>query len=809
MSFEPKKYKEIFDEMRSRTHLLTDFEVGSVTRTIYESFAYELALLYEKMNLVYLSAYVDTAKGFQLDQVVSILGIKRGLPDYSVGKVTFDRNAGNEPIVIPLGTLVATEDSQENPKKVYQTIELKVLSPNQTSVDVSVQAVNRGEDQDTAPETVVVMPRPIPGIKSVINADEIKLIGKRKEKDEELRERAKTVLISSGKANILAIENAVFSLPGVVDVKVQESFHFAKGEIDISRSNTDEVADIPRGTILFFGTGSKKRTYKTLDDLHFETNATTKRVRIQCDQEGPFGELQASAGLSFEAESLQADYMVDNPENIQLGDFGVIEVFVDAPDFHNPDKPEVKSSIQKAINDVRAAGIYVILEAAQRIEVDIVLRIEISPTLNLTPEERTDFEKSVQSALEDFFLEFKLGDTFVFSKLIKNVLNVEGVENLEDFKIQTTKFTPEETIIIPYEFSNNKIQTGENERFAGRYLCVASEDKPLPVNIQFKINDITNLPTIQSAIDGFFQDLQLGQEVKKSSIASTIGETNLVLDSLKISARSWCPRPMLHKEDNEVTIQTSFVEFPVLGELFVYQNKLEIIGAIRITVPDNLLQDEKEAITEQARLAVNEYLESLGAEEEVFFEQMIEAVQKVNQITETTIVEDDFQAFINGLIQPERVTSEKINVELYEKAAIQHLCITSETKKVEVAIPELEVQLRQPLPILEELSEEGNAANQESIIQSIKQAIVHAANTHLLNATPGENIIFANYRTAIDNLVPDYPYQINSFQLQATSVGDQRIQNADLTRPNDIHIRSVELAVIVPVLEETVIVSEG
>ncbi|MGV2388059.1 MAG UNVERIFIED_CONTAM: hypothetical protein LVR29_06220 [Microcystis novacekii LVE1205-3] len=62
MTFEPKKFNQVFEDMRQRT-VLTDFEVGSVARTVYESFAYEIALLYEKMRLVYLSAYVDTAEG--------------------------------------------------------------------------------------------------------------------------------------------------------------------------------------------------------------------------------------------------------------------------------------------------------------------------------------------------------------------------------------------------------------------------------------------------------------------------------------------------------------------------------------------------------------------------------------------------------------------------------------------------------------------------------------------------------------------------------------------------------------------------
>ncbi|HEY1179186.1 MAG TPA: hypothetical protein VGF17_23780, partial [Phytomonospora sp.] len=48
---------------------LTDLNVGSVTRTLLESVARELAEQYEHLRLVYESAFVDTATGTTLDQV--------------------------------------------------------------------------------------------------------------------------------------------------------------------------------------------------------------------------------------------------------------------------------------------------------------------------------------------------------------------------------------------------------------------------------------------------------------------------------------------------------------------------------------------------------------------------------------------------------------------------------------------------------------------------------------------------------------------------------------------------------------------
>jgi uncharacterized phage protein gp47/JayE len=192
MAFEPKTFDQIFEEMRDRTpSRISDFEEGSVARTLYESFAFELALLYEQMQQVYQAGFVDSANGSHLDRVVAVLGIKRGEPDFAMGAVTFERDLGiDETIEIPIGFLVSTsEDSEETPKKSYQTIETRALEKTVSQVEVRVQAMQRGEEQATAVNTIQVMPQPLPGIKAITNEQPIRFTGKRRETDAELRWR--------------------------------------------------------------------------------------------------------------------------------------------------------------------------------------------------------------------------------------------------------------------------------------------------------------------------------------------------------------------------------------------------------------------------------------------------------------------------------------------------------------------------------------------------------------------------------------------------------------------------------------------
>jgi len=54
-----------------------DRNVASVTRTLAEATARELAKLYEQLMEVYASAFVDTATGASLDCVAGIAGVER------------------------------------------------------------------------------------------------------------------------------------------------------------------------------------------------------------------------------------------------------------------------------------------------------------------------------------------------------------------------------------------------------------------------------------------------------------------------------------------------------------------------------------------------------------------------------------------------------------------------------------------------------------------------------------------------------------------------------------------------------------
>lgn len=798
MTFEPKKFSDIFEDMRQRTAVLTDFEVGSVARTLYESFAYEIALLYEKMQLVYLSAYVDTAEGQQLDKVIAILGIKRGLPDFAEGEVTFHRDVGNQEIVIPLGTLVSTIDTPESPKKMYQTRDAALFPQDQTSLAVKVQAVNRGETEVTPAETLVVLPRPIAGIKSVTNAQETRFTGKRRETDEELRQRAKNTLISSGKATLLAIENALLSLPGVKDVKVQEKFRFAKGQVTIARGAVTGEIVIPKGTLLTAYDPLPKPFYTTERQVLGEF-ASTVTIGVTTAIEGKAGEVTATGGVTWE---IQADAPLSNltatsANPIELGEFGVIEVFVDCDKF---DEPAVKQQLQDEIDRVRAAGIFVLLQSAVAISVDGVFRIEVSPTLKLSAQDRSKLEQTVRDRIIRSIDDRSMGEPLLFAQIVKEVLSLDNVNNLEEFRLTTTKAGTNPP--IHFTAADKRIETEDFERLKPRYLCVASETKALPIALQFKIADLDSdrQTAIADALTAYFKERRIGESVSQGAIATVINAVEgvtLMPNTLKLIPQPWCQTAPVSGAEVE-TVVASFVEQPVLGDIFAYSQDLQITGAIKLTLPASLTDQDKLNVRTQIRSRIVNYLNQLKPEADVVFADLIAIAAAVNPVIAVNLDERDFQVLLDGVATVGRVSPQKIEVQQFEKPQLNFFIITSNIEPVRIAaaLPAGAAADAKPIE-LEVTLPPGADANQAKA--AVQQSVRTAFNRLLASAVPGQTVNYNSCKNALENLVVGIDYSVTQLSLRATSTADNRIQETDIAGAKDLLIRSVEIASLQPI----------
>jgi uncharacterized phage protein gp47/JayE len=239
---------------------LTDRNVGSLTRTLGEAFARELAVLRSQLELVYRSAFVDTAQGPSLDMVVALLGLTRKSGQFGSGTVRFFRDVpAPADVFIPAGTKVSTAlaptggagseakaattarpaaggraGAKARPVSFVTTAD-RTLRRGQIATEAPVRAVERGASGAVEARTITVVNQTVLGISGVMN-DAPTVFGGAGESDEELRRRAKTVAERAGRATPRAIVNALTDLGTIKanDVNITEDLLMTPGVVSVS-----------------------------------------------------------------------------------------------------------------------------------------------------------------------------------------------------------------------------------------------------------------------------------------------------------------------------------------------------------------------------------------------------------------------------------------------------------------------------------------------------------------------------------------------------------------------------------------------
>ncbi len=715
--FEPKTFDQIFGEMRDRTPpQISDFQEGSIARTLYETFAFEVALLYEQMHQVYLSAFVDTATGSQLDLVVAILGIKRGEPDFAMGVVTFERDLGiDQPIQIPAGFLLTTrEDAAKTAKKTYQTVESQTLSETESQVQVRVQAIQPGDTEVAEANTVQVMPQPLPGIKAITNEQPIRFTGKRRETDEELRDRAKVALLAASGANTSTIETTLFSLPGIKEVWVREPFHYARGTVllRIPADGQSGNITIPRKTTLL----CRDQPYLTQETVVVQPGSD-QMVRVEAMVKGPSGEVLAASSDWQPLEHLlppagQVQVTVQNPEPISLKDFGVIEVFVDGVDWHNGN--EVRR-LEQEIDRVRAAGIYVFLKPTWPVYVDGSFLVELKPGHRFSREERRMLEVQLQEALVAQMHSQRLGQPLLLAQLTQTLLADRGVSDLVDFELTVHSPRSQEPDPIydsqVYTGGTKRLEVEMMEKFVPRHIRVASEIKPLPIHIQMQVPglDDRRAREIRASLQAYFRSLSDRQPVLKQDIHAqvctdlsfTLEEQQQLLQQTQLIPEFW--HSQVSFDGSEVPV--SLLERAELGEVLLYKNKLEITGALQLVVPLFSTDEQQQGMQTQVREHLQAYLERLKPEESIDLKKIGDLARSVHPVLDAVWKAEDFSVRHAGetIPLPDRIKGFTIEVAKFEKpilAASDQFIIATTITPVTVTLTQVQwrVKITGPLP---------------------------------------------------------------------------------------------------------------
>jgi uncharacterized phage protein gp47/JayE len=195
---------------------ITDLNVGSVARTLMETFARELAVSELNLEFIYKSAFLETAEGNALDKVVALVGVTRLPTGTPVVRLRFSRQAGTVgQITIPTGTAVVSAAGAR-----YLTLDSLTLEPGETSRDI----LAGGESQGTEPVEAGALNRLevlIAGIFEVTNEQPARRLSS-PETDDELRRRTRSALTGAVRGTLDAIKFGLLSLEGIKDVTVAD-----------------------------------------------------------------------------------------------------------------------------------------------------------------------------------------------------------------------------------------------------------------------------------------------------------------------------------------------------------------------------------------------------------------------------------------------------------------------------------------------------------------------------------------------------------------------------------------------------------
>ncbi len=217
---------------------LTDLNVGSVTRTLVETVARELALAHLQLQHIYDSAFVDTAEGSSLDKVVALVGAMRLPAGHPVARLLFTRRAGVPgQINVPAGTAVT--DAAGNR---YLTTTPLTLDPGESAREVAA----RGETPATPAVEQDALNRPevlIAGIESVSNPQPARAL-EVAETDAELRTRARSALHGVVRGTPDALRFGLMSLPGVTKVTLHEPDETPPGTVLIDVAYSDDSPEV-------------------------------------------------------------------------------------------------------------------------------------------------------------------------------------------------------------------------------------------------------------------------------------------------------------------------------------------------------------------------------------------------------------------------------------------------------------------------------------------------------------------------------------------------------------------------------------
>lgn len=200
--FERKPMEQIVEKMitwtRGTTSKLTDFRVGSKTRTLFESVAVVIEELYDKV-------YRSLRKIIE-ENIYSVIGFDKLPATYASGIAQFSRSTpAEENFLIPAGTVVMSNPTDFKLPIRYRTTDDYVLEIGQTSIDIPIISETAGTRGNAGINEIVVFVNKPTGIEDVTNPSAL-VSGKEEETQEEQKARFNQFIEANARGILQSVE---------------------------------------------------------------------------------------------------------------------------------------------------------------------------------------------------------------------------------------------------------------------------------------------------------------------------------------------------------------------------------------------------------------------------------------------------------------------------------------------------------------------------------------------------------------------------------------------------------------------------
>jgi hypothetical protein len=439
--------------------LLTDRNPGSVTTTLAEAFARELAVLHQEMQGIYQSGFVDTASGTALDHIVALLGIERKDARFATGQVLFKRSTpAPGDISIPSGTAVSTDQGQN-----FETTDERRLRKGQLVVDVPIRAQVEGGPGQVPPGAIKNINRPIFGIESVSN-DAATAFSSQRETDADLRRRVKGTLERAGRSTLEAIKYALIeSNPQLItDANIQVTEGDTAGAVDVKIGLGAADADLVR----------------SVEAAILASRPAGVRVRHNLPTQGVPGGA-AVAGISRDQAS--ADMQAQNlPPDVR----------------HLPDA--VLASMAEGVLSLR---------------VEVFLRLAQA---NVSAADQEMIEDGARTAITDYVSALPMGAPLIFNKLLGRIVAPDAV-------MDAALLVGAEGDGEFHSYTQNLATDGRKARIDDYHIFVGLMDEPVAVDVKITVESQNQAPADPGQIaDGIKAGGPLYQTVS-TAVSSLLG----------------------------------------------------------------------------------------------------------------------------------------------------------------------------------------------------------------------------------------------------------------------------------------------